>query len=119
MNAAFAIYFDLSGVRRNVPTFKQKIAGKSPPTEKFAIRKARRYKAASPVRLPVPVLVKSRVYTLTHTLDWECPLSVRSFITGNDVYVERFQRDQQATRVNWRNDEDAGNGRARPIGGAW
>ncbi|KAF3699661.1 Tetratricopeptide repeat protein 39A [Channa argus] len=41
---------------RRVPTFKQKIAGKSPPTEKFAIRKARRYKASSPVRLPVPVL---------------------------------------------------------------
>uniref|UniRef100_A0A3Q1F0S6 Zgc:158403 n=1 Tax=Acanthochromis polyacanthus TaxID=80966 RepID=A0A3Q1F0S6_9TELE len=41
---------------RLVPTLKQKIAGKSPPTEKFAIRKARRYKAASPVRLPVPVL---------------------------------------------------------------
>ncbi|KAJ8254270.1 hypothetical protein COCON_G00208820 [Conger conger] len=41
---------------RRVPSFKQKIAGKSPPTEKFAIRKARRYKASSPVRLPVPVL---------------------------------------------------------------
>uniref|UniRef100_A0A669CBV7 Zgc:158403 n=1 Tax=Oreochromis niloticus TaxID=8128 RepID=A0A669CBV7_ORENI len=41
---------------RQVPTLKQKIAGKSPPTEKFAIRKARRYKAARPVRLPVPVL---------------------------------------------------------------
>ncbi|KAJ8345168.1 hypothetical protein SKAU_G00293610 [Synaphobranchus kaupii] len=41
---------------RQVPSFKQKIAGKSPPTEKFAIRKARRYKAGSPVRLPVPVL---------------------------------------------------------------
>ncbi|XP_058510389.1 tetratricopeptide repeat protein 39A [Solea solea] len=41
---------------RQVPAFKQKIAGKSPPTEKFAIRKARRYKAACPVRLPVPVL---------------------------------------------------------------
>ncbi|XP_029015351.1 tetratricopeptide repeat protein 39A isoform X1 [Betta splendens] len=41
---------------RQVPTFKQKIAGKSPPTEKFAIRKARRYKSSSPVRLPVPVL---------------------------------------------------------------
>ncbi|KAM4635733.1 tetratricopeptide repeat protein 39A [Polymixia lowei] len=41
---------------RQVPTFKQKIAGKSPPTEKFAIRKARRYKARCPVRLPVPVL---------------------------------------------------------------
>nr|XP_057905334.1 tetratricopeptide repeat protein 39A [Doryrhamphus excisus] len=41
---------------RQVPTFKQKIAGKSPPTEKFAIRKARRYKAHCPVRLTVPVL---------------------------------------------------------------
>uniref|UniRef100_A0A671Y0V0 Zgc:158403 n=1 Tax=Sparus aurata TaxID=8175 RepID=A0A671Y0V0_SPAAU len=41
---------------RKVPTFKQKIAGKSPPTEKFAIRKARRYKAPSPIKLPVPVL---------------------------------------------------------------
>uniref|UniRef100_A0A3B1JRE5 Zgc:158403 n=1 Tax=Astyanax mexicanus TaxID=7994 RepID=A0A3B1JRE5_ASTMX len=41
---------------RQVPAFKQKIAGKSPPTEKFAIRKARRYKASNPVRLPVPVL---------------------------------------------------------------
>lgn len=41
---------------RQVPTFKQKIAGKSPPTEKFAIRKARRYKVPSPVRLPVPAL---------------------------------------------------------------
>ncbi|XP_056143175.1 tetratricopeptide repeat protein 39A isoform X2 [Lampris incognitus] len=41
---------------RQVPTFKQKIAGKSPPTEKFAIRKARRYRAQCPVRLPVPVL---------------------------------------------------------------
>uniref|UniRef100_A0A8C6TJG2 Zgc:158403 n=1 Tax=Neogobius melanostomus TaxID=47308 RepID=A0A8C6TJG2_9GOBI len=41
---------------RQVSTFKQKIAGKSPPTEKFAIRKARRYKAPCPVRLPVPAL---------------------------------------------------------------
>ncbi|XP_036407955.1 tetratricopeptide repeat protein 39A [Megalops cyprinoides] len=41
---------------RQVPSFKQKIAGKSPPTEKFAIRKARRYKASCPVQLPVPVL---------------------------------------------------------------
>ncbi|XP_077414569.1 tetratricopeptide repeat protein 39A isoform X2 [Vanacampus margaritifer] len=41
---------------RQVPAFKQKIAGKSPPTEKFAIRKARRYKAQCPVRLAVPVL---------------------------------------------------------------
>ncbi|XP_032868117.1 tetratricopeptide repeat protein 39A-like [Amblyraja radiata] len=41
---------------RQVPHLKQKIAGKSPPTEKFAIRKARRYKSNVPVRLPVPAL---------------------------------------------------------------
>ncbi|XP_015276545.1 PREDICTED: tetratricopeptide repeat protein 39A-like, partial [Gekko japonicus] len=39
-----------------VSSFKQKIAGKSPPTEKFAIRKARRYKASEHVPLPVPAL---------------------------------------------------------------
>ncbi|XP_048474064.1 tetratricopeptide repeat protein 39A isoform X2 [Rhincodon typus] len=41
---------------RQVPLLKQKIAGKSPPTEKFAIRKARRYKSNYAVRLPVPAL---------------------------------------------------------------
>ncbi|XP_068130400.1 tetratricopeptide repeat protein 39A-like [Hyperolius riggenbachi] len=41
---------------RLVPSLKQKIAGKSPPTEKFAIRKARRYQAKDPVPLPVPAL---------------------------------------------------------------
>ncbi|XP_063787332.1 tetratricopeptide repeat protein 39A-like isoform X1 [Pseudophryne corroboree] len=41
---------------RLVPTLKQKIAGKSPPTEKYAIRKARRYQAKDPISLPVPAL---------------------------------------------------------------
>ncbi|KAJ6657727.1 hypothetical protein lerEdw1_002228 [Lerista edwardsae] len=41
---------------RQVSSFKQKIAGKSPPTEKFAIRKARRYKASEHVPLLVPAL---------------------------------------------------------------
>ncbi|KAK6468863.1 tetratricopeptide repeat protein 39A-like [Huso huso] len=41
---------------RQVPSYKQKIAGKSPPTEKFAIRKARRYNSDTPRTLPVPVL---------------------------------------------------------------
>uniref|UniRef100_A0A8C9YIB4 Tetratricopeptide repeat domain 39A n=1 Tax=Sander lucioperca TaxID=283035 RepID=A0A8C9YIB4_SANLU len=35
---------------------KQKIAGKSLPTEKFAIRKARRYLAENPIPLPAPPL---------------------------------------------------------------
>uniref|UniRef100_A0A673AZF1 Tetratricopeptide repeat domain 39A n=1 Tax=Sphaeramia orbicularis TaxID=375764 RepID=A0A673AZF1_9TELE len=37
---------------RQVPGLKQKIAGKSLPTEKFAIRKARRYLAENPICLP-------------------------------------------------------------------
>ncbi|KAJ8367152.1 hypothetical protein AAFF_G00330500 [Aldrovandia affinis] len=41
---------------RQVPGLKQKIAGKSLPTEKFAIRKARRYLTDNHVPLPVPPL---------------------------------------------------------------
>ncbi|XP_066453706.1 tetratricopeptide repeat protein 39A isoform X2 [Eleutherodactylus coqui] len=41
---------------RQVPSLKVKIAGKSLPTEKFAIRKCRRYQAQEPVPLPVPPL---------------------------------------------------------------
>ncbi|XP_063057746.1 tetratricopeptide repeat protein 39A isoform X2 [Engraulis encrasicolus] len=41
---------------RQVPGLKQKIAGKSLPTEKFAIRKARRYNVERPVPLPAPPL---------------------------------------------------------------
>ncbi|KAM4641666.1 tetratricopeptide repeat protein 39A [Discoglossus pictus] len=41
---------------RQVPGLKVKIAGKSLPTEKFAIRKSRRYVPQNPVPLPVPPL---------------------------------------------------------------
>ncbi|XP_030640143.1 tetratricopeptide repeat protein 39A [Chanos chanos] len=41
---------------RQVPGLKQKIAGKSLPTEKFAIRKARRYNAERVIPLPAPPL---------------------------------------------------------------
>lgn len=41
---------------RQVPGLKQKIAGKSLPTEKFAIRKARRYLTENPIPLPAPPL---------------------------------------------------------------
>lgn len=41
---------------RQVPSLKQKIAGKSLPTEKFAIRKARRYNSDNAVPLPAPPL---------------------------------------------------------------
>uniref|UniRef100_A0A6Q2X7U1 Uncharacterized protein n=1 Tax=Esox lucius TaxID=8010 RepID=A0A6Q2X7U1_ESOLU len=41
---------------RQVHGLKQKIAGKSLPTEKFAIRKARRYLSENPITLPAPPL---------------------------------------------------------------
>uniref|UniRef100_F6YK45 Tetratricopeptide repeat domain 39A n=1 Tax=Monodelphis domestica TaxID=13616 RepID=F6YK45_MONDO len=41
---------------RAVPGLKLKIAGKSLPTEKFAIRKSRRYQNPNPTPLPVPAL---------------------------------------------------------------
>lgn len=48
---------------RQVPSLKQKIAGKSLPTEKFAIRKARRYNTDNAIPLPAPPLVSVQFCT--------------------------------------------------------
>ncbi|XP_044128185.1 tetratricopeptide repeat protein 39B [Bufo gargarizans] len=47
---------DLVALFRQVEGLKQRIAGKSIPTEKFAVRKSRRYSAANPVKLTLPAL---------------------------------------------------------------
>ncbi|KAG8595502.1 hypothetical protein GDO81_001539 [Engystomops pustulosus] len=47
---------DIVALFRQVEGLKQRIAGKSIPTEKFAVRKSRRYAAANPVKLILPAL---------------------------------------------------------------
>ncbi|KAM9717941.1 tetratricopeptide repeat protein 39B isoform 3-T3 [Menidia menidia] len=47
---------DVVELFRQVEGLKQRLAGKSIPTEKFAVRKSRRYKAAQPVPLVLPAL---------------------------------------------------------------
>ncbi|XP_069818081.1 tetratricopeptide repeat protein 39B [Dendropsophus ebraccatus] len=47
---------DIVALFRQVEGLKQRIAGKSIPTEKFAVRKSRRYAAANPVKLVLPAL---------------------------------------------------------------
>lgn len=58
--------FGMSWHCRQVPGLKQKIAGKSLPTEKFAIRKARRYLAENPIPLPAAPLVNIISMSLLH-----------------------------------------------------
>lgn len=47
---------DIVEIFRQVEGLKQRLAGKSIPMEKFAVRKSRRYKAAQPVPLVIPAL---------------------------------------------------------------
>ncbi|XP_025929308.1 tetratricopeptide repeat protein 39B isoform X2 [Apteryx rowi] len=47
---------DTVSLFRQVDGLKQRIAGKSIPTEKFAVRKARRYASSQPVKLILPAL---------------------------------------------------------------
>uniref|UniRef100_A0AAQ5WXF0 Tetratricopeptide repeat protein 39B n=1 Tax=Amphiprion ocellaris TaxID=80972 RepID=A0AAQ5WXF0_AMPOC len=55
---------DVVELFRQVEGLKQRLAGKSIPMEKFAVRKSRRYKAANPVLLVIPALEMMYVWNL-------------------------------------------------------
>lgn len=87
---------------RQVPGLKQKIAGKSLPTEKFAIRKARRYLAEKPIPLPAPPLVSAR--SCDSVLLGRSWLFGQTFCPNNTLrkcFQLFFREVIWALRINW------------------
>lgn len=100
-------------VYRQVEGLKQRLAGKSIPTEKFAVRKSRRYKAANPIPLVIPLLVYKHSYahnklTTLKVFSWVWwtlnELEVKHngqllSLLGDDVRLEWFHHRWKASRL--------------------
>lgn len=100
-------------VCRQVEGLKQRLAGKSIPTEKFAVRKSRRYKAANPIPLVIPLLVhkhshahnKLTTLTVVSWVWWTLNELVVKYnaqllsLLGDDVRVEWFHHRRKASRL--------------------
>ncbi|XP_069594027.1 tetratricopeptide repeat protein 39A isoform X1 [Ranitomeya imitator] len=90
---------------RQVPSLKVKIAGKSLPTEKFAIRKTRRYQAQNPVSLSIPPLEMMYIWNGYAVLGKQRDLTEKMLLTlkraeenlkGHEGATENdFLRDDQ------------------------
>uniref|UniRef100_A0AAR2KRS0 Tetratricopeptide repeat protein 39B n=1 Tax=Pygocentrus nattereri TaxID=42514 RepID=A0AAR2KRS0_PYGNA len=81
---------------RQVEGLKQRLAGKSIPTEKFAVRKSRRYSAANPVKLIVPALVSLLAHTCSHKASPRTQKALRRlFKQQEEPYPSEFHPDDQ------------------------
>uniref|UniRef100_A0A4W3JUI5 Tetratricopeptide repeat protein 39B n=1 Tax=Callorhinchus milii TaxID=7868 RepID=A0A4W3JUI5_CALMI len=72
---------DVEAIFRRVEGLKQRFAGKSIPTEKFAVRKARRYNSPNPVKLVLPSLEMMYVWNGFAILGKHAELTERMLIT--------------------------------------
>ncbi|KAJ0006131.1 hypothetical protein NQD34_013404 [Periophthalmus magnuspinnatus] len=77
---------------RQVEGLKQRLAGKSIPTEKFAVRKSRRYKAQSPVPLVLPALEMMYVWN-GFTIVGKRPDCVEALLVTIEKAEEKLRED--------------------------
>ncbi|XP_071984152.1 tetratricopeptide repeat protein 39A isoform X1 [Engystomops pustulosus] len=84
---------------RQVPSLKVKIAGKSLPTEKFAIRKSRRYQFQNPVPLPVPPLEMMYIWNGYAVIGKQKQLTEEMLDTLNKAEEHLEERREGATET--------------------
>ncbi|KAM4611478.1 tetratricopeptide repeat protein 39B [Polymixia lowei] len=77
---------------RQVEGLKQRLAGKSIPTEKFAVRKSRRYNAAEPVNLVIPALEMMYIWN-GFTIVGKRPDCTESLLVTIETAEEQLRND--------------------------
>ncbi|XP_051875193.1 tetratricopeptide repeat protein 39B isoform X1 [Pristis pectinata] len=73
---------------RRVESLKQRFAGKSIPTEKFAVRKARRYLSPTPVKLVLPPLEMMYIWNGFSILGKRADLTENMLVTIEKAEIE-------------------------------
>uniref|UniRef100_A0A3B3DZE3 Tetratricopeptide repeat protein 39B n=1 Tax=Oryzias melastigma TaxID=30732 RepID=A0A3B3DZE3_ORYME len=87
---------DLGALFRSVEGLKQRLAGKSIPMEKFAVRKSRRYKASNPVPLVIPALEMMYVWNGFSIVGKRADLTESLLVTIERV-EQQLQNDPNPT----------------------
>ncbi|XP_041041820.1 tetratricopeptide repeat protein 39B isoform X7 [Carcharodon carcharias] len=87
---------------RQVEGLKQRIAGKSIPTEKFAVRKARRYTTPNPVKLVLPLLEMMYVWNGFAILGKRADLTENMLVTIEKAEIELQKHPRITTKtIQW------------------
>ncbi|MCJ8742109.1 hypothetical protein PDJAM_G00078310 [Pangasius djambal] len=87
---------DIVDLFRQVEGLKQRLAGKSIPTEKFAVRKARRYSGAKHVKLVIPVLEMMYVWN-GFAIVGKCPDATEALLITIEKAEEQLRNNPKPT----------------------